>query len=155
MLQNALCNRMKPVSLPKFLLLITAIAFFLNTIWENAQTQLFAGTHSIARHLVIYTMASVMDALYTVGLFLGIAILWKNRRWTERLRPPQIAFILLAGFFTATLVESWAIHTSRWHYSSWMPLIPHLDVGVSPVLQLMFLPLATFHIARRIAAKSR
>lgn len=146
---------MNCVSFRKYLLLIAALAFFLNLVWENAQTPLFAGGLSIPRHIFIYTMSSVMDTLYTVGLFLGMAILWRNRRWTETLRPSHTAFVLLAGFATATLVESWAIHTSRWHYSSWMPLIPQLDVGVFPVLQLMLLPLATFHIARRIAGKSR
>ena len=143
------------MSFLKYLLLIEAIAFFLNVVWENAQTPLFAGGHSISRHIFIYTMASVMDALYTVVLFLGMAILWRNRHWPETLRPSHTAFVLLAGFATATLVESWAIHPSRWPYSSWMPLIPQLDVGVSPILQLMLLPLATFHIARRIAEKSR
>ena len=143
------------MSLLKYLLLIATIAFFLNVVWGNAQTSLFAGGHSIPRHIFIYTMASVMDALYTVGLFLGMAILWRNRRWAETLRPSHTAFVLLAGFATATLVGSWAIHTSRWHYNSWMPLIPQLDVGVLPILQLMLLPLAKFHITRRIAGKSR
>lgn len=40
------------------------------------------------------------------------------------------------GAFLTVGIEWHALATERWGYSSWMPIVPELGVGLLPVLQL-------------------
>ena len=139
----------------RYLFLIVVVAFLLNFAWEDAQAPLFSGGLSPAHYLIIYTRATLFDALYTVGLYVGIAIIARNRRWVERWNWPHMAFTFVVGFVVAAVIELRALAIDRWSYSESMPLIPYLEVGLSPILQLMVLPYTTFLIVRRIAHNSR
>ncbi len=135
------------------MLLVAVVAFLLNFAWENLQSPLYRGGLSGIWYLIIYTRATLFDALYTVALYIGFAVFKRDGRWVDRVGWPDAAGIFFAGFIVASWIERCALDVNRWGYSESMLLIPYLGVGVMPVLQLMLLPYATFLTARLIARK--
>ena len=55
---------------------------------------------------------------------------------------------MISGALVAVLVESSAVHVAhRRTYSPGMPLLPVLNVGVVPLLQMLLLPPIVFTLA--------
>ncbi len=129
---------------------IAALAFFLNLIWENAQAPLYAGYGSFLQHFLACLRAVAGDVIITLLLFGAAALVNNGTRWMRQWSLPTAALIGAAGALIAVLIELHALRTGRWSYTTSMPLIPLLNVGLLPVLQLALLPLATFYITSRI-----
>lgn len=53
------------------------------------------------------------------------------------------------SFLVAVLIEIFALGAARWAYGPWMPVIPILKVGLSPIVQLPLLSCLTGLIACR------
>lgn len=43
------------------------------------------------------------------------------------------------SFLVAVLIEVFALSATRWAYGLWMPVIPILEVGLTPIIQLPLL----------------
>ena len=60
---------------------------------------------------------------------------------------------LVIGILLAVSFELWAVHAvNRWTYSS-MPLVPIIHVGITPVLQMVFIPLAATALCGWLASR--
>ena len=60
---------------------------------------------------------------------------------------------MLIGVLLAVSFELWAIYAvRRWEYGS-MPLIPIIGVGITPVLQMVIVPLAANGVCRWWASR--
>ena len=81
------------------------VAFLVNLGWENAQAPLYDEGFPSPRQVLTCGVASVFDALYTAGLYLVIAALWRNRRWLNAFGVSHVGFILLAGFDDLDVAE--------------------------------------------------
>jgi hypothetical protein len=105
------------------------VAFFLNVLWENAHRSLYTAFRGgpITTALLLF-MAS-KDALL-------ICILIAISTFIPALKQQGLLFIVCAGFFIALCVEWHALATHRWTYSKQMPIIPLLQTGLTPTLQL-------------------
>ena len=64
--------------------------------------------------------------------------------------------LLRASFFDAffitlmaVLLEQWALATNRWAYSDQMPIIPWLEVGLTPAIQLGITAYLAYKMADR------
>jgi hypothetical protein len=114
-------------------------AFLLNWAWEVAQAGAYAphGTQSEAMRRC--TFATFADAAITLGLYAIGALAAKRLYWGLRGGWNVYLTCALLGFIHAVLVEKQATASGRWSYSSHMPIIPVLEVGLLPVLQLTFL----------------
>ncbi|NTW14712.1 MAG: hypothetical protein HGA31_06855 [Candidatus Moranbacteria bacterium] len=44
------------------------------------------------------------------------------------------------GFFVAVVLERFALSVGIWSYGPFMPILPFLGVGLTPVLKMMILP---------------
>ncbi len=51
-----------------------------------------------------------------------------------------IVSLVLLGAAVAVAVEWWALATERWQYAGAMPIVPFLQVGLLPVLQMTIIP---------------
>ncbi|MEK7124395.1 MAG: hypothetical protein AAB877_01795 [Patescibacteria group bacterium] len=44
--------------------------------------------------------------------------------------------IIFSGLAVAVAMEIWALQTARWQYNDLMPIIPFLNIGLTPAIQL-------------------
>lgn len=127
-------------------ILTYAIAsFLLHLVWENAQAPLFSGYESLMQHFWICLWATITGDMIFMGvIYTTIAITHRSVSWIGNERffhHPATWFIsLFTGVLLAVGFELWAVHVDhRWVYHG-MPLIPVLNVGVFPILQMVVVP---------------
>ena len=98
----------------------------------------------------LHWIASIKDALMVVGLYLLVAIFTRNAAWGKRFSNQRIIFLLSFGFLWAVGVEyNAAVVKHLWSYAKTMPVLPGINVGVSPVLQMMIVPLVAIFLVRK------
>ncbi|MFN0164218.1 MAG: hypothetical protein ACKVQQ_23525 [Burkholderiales bacterium] len=63
----------------------------------------------------------------------------------------RVAFLAVASGVGYTVFSEWLNTTARgsWTYADTMPVLPILDVGLTPVLQWVVVPCAAFWLGRR------
>ena len=107
---------------------VFTIAFLLNFIWENLHSVLYVHYQGGFISDAILARSAVIDAIMVTLIVVGVMhfSFFKHKA----------IVIALAGLIVATGLEIWALQTVRWAYSSSMPLIPLLHIGVSPAVQL-------------------
>jgi len=137
------------MSLVRRALGVWGTALGLNGPWEILHGTLYQGFAFDLAHMAWCLQASVVDALYTTVLYGVIAGIKRNSGWMAAPSRGDLGVIVLSGLAVALLIEYWALGTERWAYTSYMPVLPGLRVGLSPVVQLVILPLLTFWIMRR------
>lgn len=112
----------------------------LYTIWRTADAGYlaFAVIHCTAGDVTI-AAAALLLALMLAG----------DRSWPFRGYRRVMALAIGIGI-AYTVFSEWLNIEIRqsWAYSAWMPVLPLLGTGLSPVLQWIFVPLAAFQIAR-------
>ena len=119
---------------------ITTLAFVLNLTWELIQMPLYNPASFEINHVLFCVLGSVADAIMVLLIYFVFAALYKNPFW---IKPPQwqrIVMLVATGGTGAILSEIRHLSLGNWGYSNLMPLIPYLNVGLSPVLQFMILP---------------
>ncbi len=138
------------ISLP-----ILSLAFLLNLIWELSQMPLYAGGSYLADHLAQSLYATFWDAAMTLGIYFIVAIVKRNIFWLEKINASEIFFAAGLGLALAIFIEVRALQEGRWGYSALMPIIRFLKVGLSPILQMVILPSASFILAAKFLRKYR
>jgi hypothetical protein len=95
-------------------------------------------------------VASLGDGIL-IWIMFGIGwIVFRRPDWYVRPTIAVYALMLTVGLVIGAGIEWIAINVlNRWSYTASMPLVPWLDVGLVPVLQLLLLPPLTFLIAAR------
>lgn len=122
-------------------------SFVMHLIWENAQMPLFdAPGISLWDSFTMCLFATTGDMLFMLTLYLTVAVIHKKLWWladkSVYAHPATWAVPVLVGVLIAVSFELWAVYVDhRWQYGS-MPLVPIIHVGLTPVLQMVFIPLA-------------
>ncbi len=117
------------------------VAVFFNFAWEFSQANLYEWLppmEKTAGHLFWF---GIKDAFFYLSFALVVSLFFRSLTWYKE---PKIAyFVLLAfiGFIFSVFIEYDALNSARWAYLSSMPLIPILNVGLTPILQMTFGPL--------------
>lgn len=133
----------------RFVLTITVLAFLLNFAWELAQMSLYDRASFTINHVAFCSLGSVADALMVLLLYFGLAFIFKNQLWIFPLKRERIAIVVLTGGIGAALSEMRHLSLGNWAYSDSMPLIPMLNVGLSPILQFMILPTLIYIVSAK------
>ncbi len=139
------------------LVLLCASTFVLHLVWERAHLPLYRGYEALATGtLPIYVWASVGDVLYTLLAILLVSLCAGGLSWLGRPGAARYAALTMLGFLISLGVEYKALALGRWAYAETMPIIPHLGVGLSPVLQMtVLLPVSVFIVAVALRALGR
>src|SRR3989344_6177580 len=121
-------------------LIIFIIAFILNFIWENAHSFLYVHYQNQKITEFILLRAAIVDAVIItiMAVFFSLIPFLKKRKWLS----------LVFGILIAIGMEWYALSTGRWSYNSLMPIIPFINTGLTPTLQLGVLAYITFYLAR-------
>lgn len=126
---------------------IANVAFLLNLIWEIVQMPLYKNGSYNLSEITFCTLASVADALMVVLIYLGIALIYKSPFWIEDIKWQQLLLVILIGGVGAVLAEMRHLSSGSWAYSPSMPIVPLANVGLSPLLQFMILPLLSYRLS--------
>ncbi len=130
-----------PIYISKYFVVVLLIsAFALNWVWEVAQSSAYqTAEQSMTESLFFCTLASVIDAVTILGIFIAAAFLFGRGGWKFYLT------IALLGAVCAVAFEKIAFTFGWWNYHEKMPRVPLLGTGLSPFLQLTLLsPLAVW-----------
>ncbi len=131
---------------------VAIFAFLLNFVWEILQGGLYLGFNELSyKQGVNYcTQATFADTGIIVASFWLVAWLGGGRNWPLRSGIAQIVGFTLLGLVTTIVLEILSTRVwDRWSYTKSMPVIPILDVGVTPFLQWVLLPPLTIWFVRR------
>ena len=130
-------------SAPEFNLALFAL--LLNFPWEVLQTPLFEGMASAPHSDVIgaCSQATLGDAVILLLAHASIAAITRRRRWVLAPSWREVAGFVAVGVAITAVIEwlatrgQWA---QTWAYSSAMPVIPGVEIGLSPLFQWLILP---------------
>lgn len=129
---------------------IFVVAVALNYVWELGQAPLFEGHESWENMWWHCFVASLGDGLILWTMYAIGWIVFGRRDWFMRVGPREYAVMLASGLVVAIAIEWIAIHLlERWEYGPAMPLLPGLDLGLVPLLQMLILPPIIFYIAKK------
>ena|SRR3990167_1179921 len=123
------------------------LSFLFNLIWENLHSYLYAGYMGGAITEAILLQASVGDAVIITLLSLPFMFVprLRDKNW----------LIIFIGILIAIFIELYALHTGRWAYNEYMPIIPILSVGLTPTIQLGLLGYLSYRlVAEKTFAKN-
>jgi len=112
----------------KKIFFIFLLSFSLNLIWENLHSYLYIDYMDGAITEAILLRASIGDAIIITFLSLPFVFVprLRNKSW----------LIVFAGILIGIFIELYALHTGRWAYNKYMPIIPILSIGLTPTVQL-------------------
>ena len=110
---------------------IAISSFILNFIWENWHARFYV--HHLGRKinqkiLFIATLGDVV-ILTLFGLVFQYVDFLRDRIW----------LVIPLGIAVAIWIERYALSKNRWAYNSRMPIIPFINVGLTPTIQLALL----------------
>jgi len=106
---------------------------------------LYTGYGNLGAPLPLAVWASFGDVFYIAGTVLAAAFAKRRLDWFLDASRRDYTMLAVLGFFIAWYVEYKAFAAHTWAYAAAMPVIPGLEIGLSPVLQMMLLlPLSVF-----------
>lgn len=123
------------------------VAVLFNFLWERAQSPLYLGMDDWGSTWWLCFIASLGDGVLVLAIY-GLGwIVFKQRDWIEHPGIAGYGLMLIIGLLMGVGIEWIAVHTAElWAYTTAMPLVPGLNVGLVPVLQMLLLPPAIFHV---------
>ena len=125
----------------RFILRLFIISTAVNYVWEMAQMPLYQDMPFAAlSSWLLCFRASLGDGLIIVTIWTLGAGLYKQARWFRPLRRGPALLLLASGALIAVAIELHALANQRWAYSDLMPIVPWLEIGLSPFVQLLLLP---------------
>jgi hypothetical protein len=137
---------------------VYAVAFILNLIWESLHVSLYDCSEGCyvamlasLSFLPVWVRATFFDAFFITILYGALAFLHRCLLWYGDWRVYDVALIIIMGLAVATAIEMQALAEGKWAYTSFMPLVPFLNIGLTPFAQLALLSLSTYAVTRRLA----
>jgi hypothetical protein len=128
-----------------------------NLVWETLQLPLYtiwtAGSAGEIVFAVLHCTGG--DVLIAVATLTIALVLFGSREWPTGGHLGVLLATLVLGI-SYTIFSEWlnVIVRKSWAYSPFMPVVPLLNVGLSPVLQWIVVPLAAMSAARRLGAQN-
>lgn len=123
-----------------------------NLAWEFAQLPLYTIWHDGSANEIVFAALHCTggDILISSMALLGALLVAGDGRW-PRTRFRTVAVIAILGALAYTLFSEWLNTEVRgsWAYTSWMPTLPIIGSGLSPLAQWMIVPPLALWWARR------
>ena len=119
--------------------------------WEIVQLPLYTLWTEPSWGAIAFAVAHCTVGDVMIGTAVLLIALILNRAGEPDNWPKMRVGVLMVVFAVAYTVLSERINLSRgsWSYSSWMPVLPWITVGLAPVVQWIIVPLITWWWANR------
>ena len=137
----------------RYVLIMSAISFILNEVWELLQMPLYYSAFYNLGHIVFCTLAALADMIMVLLLYFSFGFIYKNLFWIAQRNWFKIFVVMLTGAVGAVLSEKRHLLLGSWAYDQSMPIIPFVNVGLSPVLQFFLLPVLIYFLSHIIISK--
>lgn len=136
---------------------LAVFALLLNFPWEVLQAPLFEGMSAAPHSAVIGAclQATLGDVVIMLLAHASVVVVTRRRRWVLAPSRREVAGFVAVGVAITAMIEWLATRghwAQTWAYSSAMPLIPGIGVGLSPLLQWAVVPPMVLWFARRQSA---
>lgn len=133
-------------------------ALLLNFPWEVLQAPLFEGMAAAPHSAVIGAClrATLGDAVILLLAHASVAVVTRRRRWVLAPSWREVAGFVAVGIAITARIEWLATRghwVQTWTYSSAMPLVPGIEIGLSPLLQWVIVPPIALWFVRRQSAR--
>ena len=123
------------------------VSVVLNYFWEIAQGFLFVGMDSWENIWWHCFVASLGDGLMVWVIHAAGWSIFRRTDWFMSPRWKGYGVMLTTGLIMAVAVEWLAVHVlQRWTYTADMPVLPGVNIGIAPLLQMLMLPPLIFYI---------
>lgn len=158
-MEHAALRRVRALTAtPEFNLAVFAL--LLNFPWEVLQSPLFEGMAAAPHSIVIGAclQATLGDVVIMLLAHASVVVVTRRRRWVLAPSRREVAGFVAVGVAITAIIEWLATRghwAQTWVYSSAMPLIPGIGVGLSPLLQWVVVPPIVLWFARRQSARAR
>lgn len=122
-------------------------AVLVNYPWERLQSSFYVHPGGVGIPWWLCLAASLADGLFILMIF-GVGWMALGRRtWFEQPGIEGYLVMLASGVAISVGVEWMSVHVLRWwSYGERMPLVPIVDVGLVPLIQMLVLPPLIFRI---------
>lgn len=131
----------------RFVFITLILAFLLNFLWEVIQMPLYKNSALSLQSVAFCGLASVADAIMVLLIYFCFALLCKKPLWIEKFTALRVFFLMIVGGIGAIAAEMRHVSAGNWAYDESMPILPIVDVGLSPVLQFMLLPALIYYLS--------
>jgi hypothetical protein len=149
--------------LPAFYRLIFWVfifGFLLNTWYELLHSTLYTHftqpgyTYPELVYMLLESAAG--DGFISLNLLFAVTIFRRGEwRWALPWPRKNVLFVTILAIGIQIAVEVISLRSGAWAYNAAMPIIPVLDVGLTPTIQMPLLILPTFWLAQRVARSPR
>lgn len=138
----------------RFVGAVAGLAFLLNYAWEIGHCPLYTVCVYDGPHLIFLALASLADVIMVGLLYFGFALIYRNGLWMMHPTTSRVFWLMLVGGVGATVSEIAHLSAGNWAYTSRMPIIPGIEVGLTPVLQFTILPVLIYGLNSFLLFKS-
>jgi hypothetical protein len=119
-------------------ILVFIFSFGINLIWENLHHFLYIHYKGGVITEFILIRAALVDALIISGLVFVLRLSYFLKRY------PWL--LIFGGVMVSIVIEYWALSNNRWEYKNIMPIIPFLNTGLTPTIQLGLISYFTYKL---------
>ena len=133
---------------------VAIFALLLNFPWEVLQAPLFAGMAEAPFFEAIKgcSRGTLGDMVIMLIAYEGVSLVARRRDWVLAPDRRQLALFIAIGVSITAVIEGLATRghwLQNWTYSPNMPVVPGVNIGVTPLLQWVVLPLLVVWFVRR------
>ena len=125
---------------------IFTAAFVLNTLWEHAHSLLYVHYQGGEITELVLFRAAFFDASI-IALFAYIFLECIKIRYGLLIMASALVLFSIG-------LEMWALETGRWAYTDTMPVVPPLNTGFTPIIQLGILGYLSVLISNQILERA-
>lgn len=125
----------------------------LNLIWEIVQLPLYTlwRTGSIQSIAIAILHCTIGDMVIAITALISALLFLAADNWPAH-RQLRVAFLAIAiGLIYTIYSERFNIGRGAWAYTELMPILPWLNVGLTPVLQWLVIPSIGFWVVEKIS----
>jgi hypothetical protein len=138
----------------RFLFSLFIVSLAMHFAWEISQMHLYAFNgvtlSGYPEFIRTHWLAAFKSALITLALYCLVAMLVRHASWARRFNSQRLLFLIVLGALWAIGIEYQAVMVAeRWAYGPAMPLLPVINTGAAPVLQMAVVPLLAIFCVRR------
>lgn len=131
----------------RFVGAVAGLSFLLNYGWEIGHCPLYTVCVYDRPHMIFLALASLADVIMAGLLYFGFALIYRNGLWVSHLSTSRVFWLILVGGAGATVSEIAHLAAGNWAYTDRMPIIPGIEVGLTPVLQFAILPVLIYSLS--------
>lgn len=120
---------------------VFVVAVVLNYPWERVQSRLYIGPNGADIAWWLCFVASLVDGLFVL-LILSVGwVAFGRSDWYEQAGIRGYLVMLASGVAISVGVEWTTVYVLRWWtYGERMPLLPIVNIGLVPLVQMLVLP---------------